>query len=75
MTGNLTYELYTLGLRRELKRMLVQHASLADHCASMGFDVLVEELYPTQPRSRKGSARRRSFTPEQDHLLGLLVRG
>jgi hypothetical protein len=74
-TENLAYELHTLGLARKLKRMLVQHASLAYHCASVGLDVLVEELYPTQPRSRKGPARRRRLTLEQDRLLGRLVRG
>ena len=74
-TGNLAHELHTLRLTRKVKRTLVQHASLADRCASIGFNVLVEELYPTQPKSRKGPVRRRSLTPEQNRLLGLLVRG
>lgn len=53
---------YTSGLTRQLKRMLANRAFMADHCAPMGFDALLEELYPTRPKSHRG-LRRRSSTP------------
>ncbi len=51
---------YTLGLTRQPKRMLAKRAFMADQCAPMSLDVLLEELYPTRTNSHRGLRRRSS---------------
>jgi hypothetical protein len=65
---------YTLGFTRQPKRMLAKRAFMADQCAPVGLDVLLEQLYSTRPKSHEARGGG-GLHPDQDCQRGLRVRG
>lgn len=53
---------YTSVITWQPKRMRANRAFMADQRAPMGFDFLLEELYPTRPKCHRCLSRR-SSTP------------
>jgi hypothetical protein len=54
--------------------MLAKRAFMADQCAPVGLDVLLEQLYSTRPKSHEARGGG-GLHPDQDCQRGLRVRG